>query len=286
MNRPDTSLPVSELGGLAPSPCPFLKFPLAVLGHLGYLFSLVVVMAISPAILLPLTPFPRLRRTLSGRIIRNYLRFFALRYLPAVRACRIVECSGLEHLRTCGPCVVVANHRSSIDAILLLALLPPTSLVIKARHARKPAYACLVHFFDFVSMEAGAPTSMRRSMDKCRKLLAAGMNLLIFPEGLRASTSRLMPFADFAFHIALEHGVPVVPIAIQSDRPFLNRQPGSYFPPDVARFRIRVLAPIDTPTERDTHRLSDTAYRRMGAVLDEWDHVNPAGVNDHASRAL
>jgi len=247
-----------------------LKFPLAILGHFGYLFSLTTIIIMSVA-LLPLLPFPRIRRAVAGRFLRGFLGLFALYYLPAVQACKIVECSGLDHLKGGGPAIIVANHRSSIDAILLLALLPPTGLIIKARHVRKPAYACLVRFFDFVSTEAGTPSAIRRSLDKCRELLASGMNLLIFPEGMRASSSRLMPFADLAFRVAIEQGVPIVPVVIHSDRPFLNRQPGSYFPPETVQFRIRVLSPIPTQTERNPHRLSDTVSRQMASVLADWD---------------
>ncbi len=252
-----------------------LKFSLALLAHCSYLLTLVIVILASLVLLLPLLPFPRVRRSVANPLLRRYLRFFSLSYLPAVRACRIVECSGLEHLPEGQPAVIVANHRSSIDAILLLAVLPPTGLVIKARHARKPAYACLVRFFDFVSTEAGAPSVIRHSLDKCRQLLASGMNLLIFPEGIRASSSQLMPFADLAFRVAIEQGCPIVPVVIHSDRPFLNRITGSYFPPETVLFRIRILAPIATTTERDPHRLSDLVSRQMSAILKTWNHPAP-----------
>jgi 1-acyl-sn-glycerol-3-phosphate acyltransferase len=249
----------------------WIKFPLALVGHGGYLLTLTVLLVIGPVVILPLMPFPRPRRRVANGLLRHFLGGFAQRFLPAVQACRIVECTGLEHVRQGGPFVIVANHRSSIDAILLLGLLPPAGLVIKARHARKPGYACLVRFFDFVRMDTGAPAALRQSMDKCRSVLNAGMSLLIFPEGLRTSASRLMPFAPVAFRLAIEQGVPVVPVVIHSDRPFLNRQPGSYFPPELVRFRIRVLPPLATTGERDPSRLADTAARQMAGLLEAWD---------------
>lgn len=270
MNQPE-NIALAAGSATTPTSRSPLKLPLAVLGHLGYLISLGVVVITSMTLLLPLLPFPKIRRAVTGRFLRGFLRFFAFHYLPATRACTIIECTGLEHLRTEIPAVFVSNHRSSIDAILLLSLLPPTGLVIKARHAQKPAYACMVRFFDFVSMEAGAPSAIRRSMDKCKALLSAGMNLLIFPEGIRASSSRLLPFADLAFRIAIEQGAPIVPIVIHSDRPFLNRQPGSYFPPETVLFRIRILEPISTTAEQDPHRLSDTVSRQMTTILDQWN---------------
>ncbi len=252
-----------------------LRIGQGILGHLGYLLALVFVVITSLTVLLPLLPFPHLRRRLANNLLRGFLKVFALRYLPALTTYRIIECSGLDQLQPGCPAIYVANHRSSIDALLLLALLPPTSLLIKARHARKPGYACLVHFFDFVRMEAGAPAAIRQSINKCKTLLTAGMNLLIFPEGIRSSNSRLMPFADLAFRLAIELKVPIIPIVIHSDRPFLNRQPGSYFPHKPVQFRIRILAPIPTLDERDSHRLSDLVSRQMTAQLNTWDQAPP-----------
>jgi 1-acyl-sn-glycerol-3-phosphate acyltransferase len=113
-------------------------------------------------------------------------------------------------------------------------------------------------------------------MEKCKSLLSAGLNLLIFPEGIRSSNSRLMPFADMAFRLAIEHQVPIIPIVIHSDRPFLNRQPGSYFPHKPVQFRIRILPPIPTLNEPDSHRLSDLASRQMTTVLNLWDQPQPS----------
>lgn len=271
MNPADQTGPAPDRGGAPAPPHPCVKVPLALAGHVAYLLSLVFVVATSLVILLPLLPFPAVRRRVSGTLLRAHLRFFALRFLPAVKACQVMECSGQEHLRGPGPAIFVANHRSSIDAILLMALLPPTSLVIKARHARKPGYGALVHFFDFISVAAGAPSAIQHSLDKGRKLLRSGVSLLVFPEGIRASSSRLMPFSDFAFRLACTENVPCIPLVIHSDRPFLNRQPGSYFPPDVVRFRIRILPPVAIPPDKDPRLLSDTVSRQMAPVLARLD---------------
>jgi 1-acyl-sn-glycerol-3-phosphate acyltransferase len=259
-------MPPAPRSGQSPA-----KFALAIAGHLGYVFALVLVVIVSACILLPLVPFPRTRRRLANAMLRRYMRLFTLRFLPAVRACRIVEVTYADRTVHSSPAVYVANHRSSIDGLLLLALLPPTVAIIKSRHARKLWYACIVAFFDFLYMETGTPSVLRRSMEKCRSLMAGGMNLLAFPEGMRTSSSRLMPFADFAFRMAAERGVPVVPVVIHSDRPFLNRQKGSYFPPETVHYRIRFLAPVAPQSEPDPQRLCDAVWRRMAAELSGMD---------------
>lgn len=258
-----------------PSP---LKFPLALAGHLGYLLTQTILVLVSIVVLLPLSLVPRFRRSLSNAMLRGYLHFFVRHYLPACRACRIEEISGSCASPTGGPVIYVANHRSSIDAILLLSMLPPTSLVIKGRHTRKPGYACLVRFFDFVPVSAGAYSRLQRSMDTCRALLEAGRNLLVFPEGMRASsTTMLMPFAEFTFRLATEQGTPIMPIVLQSDQPFLNREKGSYFPEEIVRFRIRFLEPVITAPGDDPARVADTVSRRMAAEISGREKRLPGG---------
>jgi 1-acyl-sn-glycerol-3-phosphate acyltransferase len=224
-----------------------VKLILGVAGHIGYLSTLALMVLISIILLLPLTPFPRLRRRLANTMLRSYLRFFVLYHLPAFQACRIIDSPAVHAPGRKTPAIYETNHRSAIDAILLLGILPPTAVVIKARHTRKIGYACLVHFFDFVAMSPGSVSLLRASLDKCRSLMNNGMSLLVFPEGKRTSSRALMPFADFAFRMAIEQGAPIIPVIVHSDRPFLNPQKGSYFPPETVQFRIRLLPelPLD-----------------------------------------
>ncbi len=250
-------------------PPAIIKLPLAMLGHMGYLLTLLMLIIVSIGILLPLSPWPRLRRKVASRMLSRYLRFFVSGYLPACQACCIDNVSGNRTPPGHKPAIYVANHRSSIDALLLLALLPKTSLVIKARHTRKPGYACLVHFFDFIPIAAGAFSRLQKSLDTCRKLLAEGQNLLLFPEGMRISSETVMPFADFTFKLAIECDVPIIPVVLQADQHFLNREKGSFFPPRIVRFNINFLEPV-TPAPGDTPaRLADTVTKRMMAVFNQ-----------------
>jgi 1-acyl-sn-glycerol-3-phosphate acyltransferase len=255
----------------------FFKFPLALAGHFGYLLTQAMLVFVSLFVLWPLSLFPHVRRRLASAMLRGYLYFFSRYYLPACRACCVEEVSGTMEPPDGGPAIYVANHRSSIDAILLLSMLPPTSLVIKGRHTRKPGYACLVRFFDFVPVTAGAFSRLQKSMDICRGLLASGRNLLIFPEGMRASsTTMLMPFADFTFRLATEKGTPIIPVVLHSDQPFLNREKGSYFPKEIVRFRIRFLESVIPEVAESPGRVADRVSRRMAADITGRAFSDPA----------
>jgi 1-acyl-sn-glycerol-3-phosphate acyltransferase len=137
--------------------------------------------------------------------------------------------------------VVVANHRGRLDALLMLSMLPSTGVVIKSDYARIPLYSSFVKHLDFVSINPDSLESLGAASAKCRQVLAKGVSLLVFPEGTRAKTGRLLAFRPFPFKIAMETGAPVVPVIIHSDLPFMARCRGSIFPKYRFRYTIRFL---------------------------------------------
>jgi 1-acyl-sn-glycerol-3-phosphate acyltransferase len=67
---------------------------------------------------------------------------------------------------------------------------------------------------DYVRIERGERESARRMMEHCRRHLARGSPVLVFPEGTRSQDGRLQPFKDGAFRLAEEEGCPVIPVVV------------------------------------------------------------------------
>ncbi len=249
------------------------KIPLwlAAAAYCGYFLAKVALVALTSLLFLLFLPFPRFRRTLGRRLLQGFLVFFTKTYLPGLGICRVVEISGLDMASMPKGIVCVANHRSAMDALLLLPMLYPSALVLKPENARKPAYAGMGWLFDFVSINPGSFASLHRSVEKCRRLLASDVNLLVFPEGKCASSLRLMPFSDFAFRIAFERGVPVLPVVIHSGQPFLSKQKGSYFPRETVDYRVRFLQPALPAEHGNATDLSAAVRRHIAKALANLD---------------
>ncbi len=113
-----------------------------------------------------------------------------------------------------GPAVLVANHLSMLDILVVYGLFRPFKWVAKAELFRVPVVGWNMVINDYVRVRRGDPDSVRKMMDHCRRHLARGMPVLIFPEGTRSRSGRLQAFKDGAFRLALDAGCPVVPIAI------------------------------------------------------------------------
>ena len=129
-----------------------------------------------------------------------------------------LQVEGLEHIPA-GACIVVANHASYLDGIVLMAALPPDfSFVIKREALAVPLLGFMLrrlrsHFVDRFDSKAG-------SSDAGRMIRSAqsGHPIGIFPEGTFIAEPGLRPFRRGAFLAACRADLPVVPVGIRGTR--------------------------------------------------------------------
>ena len=153
-------------------------------------------------------PGLRQRRVVAGTVARAFLRMSGIPF----------KVEGLERLPKV-PCVVVANHASYIDAIAIVAALPPDfAFVIKKEMVRVPLAGLLLRrlgsqFVERFDRHKGA-TDARRVL----KLAATGQSLMFFPEGTFDETRQIGKFLGGAFTTARRAQMPVVAVAIHGTR--------------------------------------------------------------------
>ena len=137
----------------------------------------------------------------------------ALLTLSGVR----LEVTGQHHLALARPAIVVANHQSAIDPVVLASLLRSDFTVIAKREARFDPRALVGSaVLDPVYIDRSNSAQARASLAAVGDRIASGTSLLIFPEGTRSATRRLAPFRKGAFHLAVATGVPIVPIVLHN----------------------------------------------------------------------
>ncbi len=241
------------------------------LGYITYFLSKGVFVLLATPLLLVLSPFPNARYQVFQASLRGFLAVFVRRWLPALSVYRIAEVSGLERVLAVDAAVLAANHRSFMDTLFLLSLVPRLGVVIKSRDTRQVTYRILMRVFDMVSIDAARLSSVANARDACTRILSARRRLLIYPEGTRARSGRLQAFHPLAFELACKAGVPVVPVIVHSTVPFMSKIPGSAFPRDRNEFCIRFLE-LESPRPGDTaETLADRVRRRMVGELKSLD---------------
>ena len=243
----------------------------AVIGYLFYFSGHLIFTVIVVPLFFVMAPFPRLRRRFIYGVFQWYVFFLSRVYLPFLGVYRLREISGLDRALSAGPAVYVVNHRSRMDGPLMLATVPDAAVIIKAAYGRNILYSGFVKHLDFVSVEPGSLSSLAAAVKRAQALLAAGRNMIVFPEGTRSVTGRLLPFRDIAFRLARAAGVPVVPVVLHSDLPFMAKRAGSIFPPRTINFTMRFLEPVRLQQNETLESLAGRVERAIGTQLRELD---------------
>jgi 1-acyl-sn-glycerol-3-phosphate acyltransferase len=170
-----------------------------------------------------------------------------------------------------GHCIVVANHASYMDGVILQAFLPPRfSFVIKGEMRKVPVVHFLLRRIGSRFVERFVSSGSARDARRLLKAAASGESLVVFPEGTFHVEPGLHRFRTGAFAAAAKGSLPVVPLAINGSREIL---PARRLLPRRARLRIEVLPPIrpGEPCFGNSRQLAETARRRILAVLEEPD---------------
>ena len=163
------------------------------------------------------------------------------------------------------PYVVVANHASTADPFLLSFLPWDMRWVAKEELFRIPLTGWLLRLSGDIPLRRGDGGSVQHMMDACRATLAAGLPVMLFPEGTRSRDGKLQPFKDGAFRLAIEAQVPVLPVVIEGTR--ACRPKGSLWF-GRARATARILPPVPTRGmgPGDVARLRDAVRGRIEAA--------------------
>jgi 1-acyl-sn-glycerol-3-phosphate acyltransferase len=239
-----------------------------VVAAIGYPVALAILAVALPlqAILLAVTaPFDRNRRV-AGR----FLRFVGVALSLCFPPWRLRVQGGWP--RGPGPFVVVANHQSILDILLLSRLPREMKWVAKESLFKIPWAGWMLRMTGDIPVRRGDAESGGEAMARARAYLARGMSVMIFPEGTRSTTGSLLPFKAGAFRLAAEAGVPVLPVAVSGTGAGMPKG-GPWVNP--CRAVARILEPI-APGGLDAARLRDLARARIQTALLELREVTTA----------
>jgi putative phosphoserine phosphatase/1-acylglycerol-3-phosphate O-acyltransferase len=189
-----------------------------------------------------------------------------------------LEVTGEEHLWSDRPAVFVFNHQSSLDTLAVASLLRRDFTgVAKKEAARDPRFAPLGALIDVVYIDRANSQRAREALAPVVDRLRGGTSIAIAPEGTRTPTPRLRPFKKGAFHIAMQAGVPLVPIVLRNAGQLMWRGEAVIH---AGTLQVTVLEPIQTKGWRvaDLDRRVADVRRRFEETLQHWPtDREPAG---------
>lgn len=167
------------------------------------------------------------------------------------------------------PYVAVSNHESLADIFLISHLPWEMKWLSKESIFRIPVMGWMMRMAGDIPLVRTDRTSRRQAIEQARDRLGKGVSVMIFPEGTRSRTGQLLPFKDGAFRLAVEMGLPILPLVVAGTRDCIRTGSGVF---GRAEAEVRALEPISTDglTLRDVPELRD---RVRELIADERDRL-------------
>jgi 1-acyl-sn-glycerol-3-phosphate acyltransferase len=190
-------------------------------------------------------------------------------YITPIR----VKVKGREHVEKHRSYMVVANHQSHYDILVLYGWLGlEIKWVMKKELRSVPVFGYAGEKGGNIYIDRSSPEAMKSALEGARSRIVGGTSIIMLPEGTRSRTGALGEFKMGAFVIARELGLPVLPVTISGTCDIFPPRSWDVFPGTAV---MTIHPPIDV-SAYDEGSLGELKERARGAIL--------AGLNDAAGK--
>jgi 1-acyl-sn-glycerol-3-phosphate acyltransferase len=186
-----------------------------------------------------------------------------------------VEIDGLDKIDKEKSYIYIPNHLSFFDIFALLAYLPVDfKFILKQELMRIPILGWAMRRAGYISIDRSSPSKARRTFKQAVERIRSGTSIVIFAEGTRGyDDGHLQPLKKGAFQLAIDSGLPIVPVAIKGSNKIMLK--GS-FKIQKGLIKIRLGRPISTVNYKKKN-ISDLIERVTGClrkILEEGSNIN------------
>jgi 1-acyl-sn-glycerol-3-phosphate acyltransferase len=174
-----------------------------------------------------------------------------------------IEIRGLENIDRHKPYVVVANHQSIADIVLMFKTRMQFKWVAKESLFKIPVLGWNMMLARHIMLKRGDFASIKKIYREAGEWLRRGISVAFFPEGKRSDNDAVGEFQNGAFKLAIKEKVPILPIVIKGTQNAIPK--GSWRFTTRVTCLIKVLPPIDTSgfLSKDFVRLRDMARQQL-----------------------
>jgi len=206
-------------------------------------------------------------------LLHRFTCFWASLYTWLNPAWR-VHVEGREKIRRNTAYVMVANHQSLLDILVLFRLFVHFKWVSKIENFRVPCIGWNMSLNGYIKLRRGDRESVAQMMEACERTILAGNSIMMFPEGTRSPDGRLRAFKHGAFTLAQQTHVPLLPIVVEGTADALPKR--GFVLQGRHAIRIRVLDEIpyaafaDMPVETVTEDIRQRIAAAGRAHVTDW----------------
>jgi 1-acyl-sn-glycerol-3-phosphate acyltransferase len=183
-------------------------------------------------------------------------------YITPIR----VKVIGREHVEKNRSYMVIANHQSQYDILVLYGWLGiEIKWVMKIELRKVPVFGYAGEMGGNIYVDRSSHEAMKSTLEGARSKIVRGTSIIMLPEGTRSRTGELGEFKNGAFVIARELGLPILPVTITGTRRIMPPGGWNMFP-GTATITIHPAIEIDGYGE---DRLNELKERSRGVILAE-----------------
>ncbi|HWF13617.1 MAG TPA: lysophospholipid acyltransferase family protein [Candidatus Acidoferrales bacterium] len=179
-----------------------------------------------------------------------------------------VTVEGVENIPP-GVCLFAANHTSNADAPAIVGAIPRRIAILGRKSLFDiPVVGMAFRLAKFVPVDRGNRDAALESVKIAVQYIHEGFSFLVYPEGTRSPDGRLQRFKKGSFAIAIEAGIPIVPVACAGAHRIMKKHSLIVRPGKVT---VQFGKPIDASkfTIEQRHELAQTVYEAIAADLPE-----------------
>lgn len=180
-----------------------------------------------------------------------------------------VSQSKIQQLKQAKGCVIIANHPTLVDVVVLISLMPNVSCVVKQSLWRNPFIRSVLSGAGYIPNRGG-----ELLISDCHAVLNQGTNLIVFPEGTRTVKGHIInPFNRGAANIAIRSHANITPVLLHTDVAGLTKQQAWYqIPRQTINMNVEVGKPFTIKTQDS---VSETKLaRQLTRELENYYRAN------------
>jgi len=194
------------------------------------------------------------------------IRILVTLWLFLLRGCGLLKTGQLKGKPFDGSCVIVSNHPGLFDVLFLIRDVPRMSVMVKQSLARKLPLGPVFRSAGYVLSPDFEQRGPFQCLDEAIEKIHMGYKFMIFPEATRSPKGDLGKFNAGPFMLARLSNVPLQPLFVRNDPPFLPKEEKWYFPPSrVSTLEIEFWEPMAPPRagqEREFAKDLEARYRK------------------------
>ncbi len=243
----------------------FLYFLLSIISWIEALICFIIFIPVQTLLFLVTSPFDKNKK------IMHYNTSILCKVVLALCPLISIDYEGLKNIDRSKPSVIIMNHQSILDILLIFTIFYPAKMIAKKSLARVPIVGWNIYMSGHILVDRSNRKSQIEAIRRMDNILIDGDSLMIYPEGTRTVDGEIAEFKKGAFRSACNTATPVLPVVIDGAYKALPKK--GIMLKGFTKIKISVLQPVPVAKGTPTELLAEKCRSLMDFELKRIRHA-------------